>query len=290
MKFDVEIAWPAQGHGDHDLAKEMSEKPYAEKFAVPGNEEQKFAALMETIKGRAQKLRPAHIVHRLTLEDLVDQYGGLISVDDTIGDLYPKDTTPAGERKIVVNTTWTARPPTKRRANDGNCNAPPSKRSRGGFFSIGNRMRSRSQDNLSDDGQSVILDSQTPRTRTQLPTTPAPGGVASSNPAPTSAQRPRVDSHSKARTPFTNTSTNSEAGGNDPIVDDEDDDRRSAWDIDGISTQGSIPPSSAGDISRDAGAQHRTPGPFPSSQVGLPIAMQALERQLILIRGSCCRR
>jgi hypothetical protein len=210
MKFTVQVLWPTKAPTTHPTPDEYEPNAIAVTLAVPVEVDQSCGALRNKILRRFSTQTQ---LQQLQLSDLADKDGALLDLEDTIAELYPENATSPSDRIVQVKTSW-AEPASRKRPREEECARDVEL---GPYKPSSQRKRQRRSSNEGERGgrakhskntqprlaEVVIEDSQPPsigqvsssislsRYHTPSQITPAPGGPASSNPAPTSGQRPR---------------------------------------------------------------------------------------------------
>jgi hypothetical protein len=207
MKFTVQVIWPAKAPNSLPTPDDYEPNAIAVTLAVPIEADRTCGALRNKI---LRRFTTQAQLQQLRLSDLADKDGALLDLEDTIAELYVEGAASASDSIVRVNTDW-AEPASRKRHREEECSrdlqSSPHR-------DVTQRKRQRRSTSESDKGTGadhskgtqsrlaeVVIEDSQPQTRGQASpastqahyltpgrTTPAPGGPASSNPAPTSAQ------------------------------------------------------------------------------------------------------
>jgi hypothetical protein len=209
MKFTVHVQWPSAAPTSYAAPENYESNATAITLAVPVELDRSCAVLRNKI---LRRFATQPQLQRLRLSDLADKDGALIDLEDTLAELFPEATTSPSDNIVRATTLWVEPTSRKRQTREEECardvslgpSQPASHRKRQRRSSLENgrdgtvrqidRTQSHPVAEVIEDSQPVsrgrasAASAQSPY-HTPSQVTPAPGGPASSNPAPTSAQR-----------------------------------------------------------------------------------------------------
>jgi hypothetical protein len=208
MKLTAQVLWPAKAPTSQSIPDDYEPNAVAVTLAVPVDSDRTCGALRNKI---LRRFTTQAQLQQLKLSDLADKDGALLDLEDTIAELYPEGATSPSDRIVQVKTSW-ADSASRKRPREVECardehagpqhSASQRKRQRrssieggrGGRAEQSKRTQSRPAVVVIEDSQPQPDGRASPSTshdhfHTPSQMTPAPGGPASSNPAPTSGQR-----------------------------------------------------------------------------------------------------